>query len=201
MAWAHVVAVGRLQGARGAGPCLPRRRSLAARAAAAPQGRAAHTRRDALRRCPRRPRGAHASASRGRVPARFTTTWGAVDLRQHLAALGMPLAFDAARADFSGIDGHEPPHEDSLHLSAVVHKTFVELNERGTEAAAATALRWGSGPFRSDRNRRRFRSFVPTVPSCTPSAIGTAARSSFSGAWPIRHGSADSRRASRPSAQ
>ena len=71
---------------------------------------------------------------------RFTTTWGAVDLGQHLAALGMPLAFDAARADFSGIDGHEPPHEDSLHLSAVVHTAFVELNERGTEAAAATAL-------------------------------------------------------------
>jgi serpin B len=70
---------------------------------------------------------------------RCTTTWGAVDLREHLAALGMPLAFDAGRADFSGIDGHEPPHEDSLHLSAVFHKAFVEMNERGTEAAAATA--------------------------------------------------------------
>jgi serpin B len=70
---------------------------------------------------------------------RFTTTWGAVDMRAHLAALGMPLAFDTARADFSGIDGHLPPHEDSLHLSAVFHKAFVEMNERGTEAAAATA--------------------------------------------------------------
>jgi serpin B len=71
---------------------------------------------------------------------RFTTTWGTVDLRDHLAALGMPLAFDAARADFSGINGHEPPHEDSLHVSAVFHKAFVEMNERGTEAAAATAV-------------------------------------------------------------
>jgi len=71
---------------------------------------------------------------------RFTTTWGAVDLREHLAALGMPLAFDAVRADFSGINGHEPPHEDSLHVSAVFHKAFVEMNERGTEAAAATAV-------------------------------------------------------------
>ena len=70
---------------------------------------------------------------------RFTTTWGAVDLCEHLAALGMPLAFDAGRADFSGIDGHKPPHVDSLHLSAVFHKAFVEMNERGTEAAAATA--------------------------------------------------------------
>jgi serpin B len=69
---------------------------------------------------------------------RFTITWGAVDLRADLAALGMPLAFDGARADFSGINGHGPSHEDALHVSAVVHKAFVEMNERGTEAAAVT---------------------------------------------------------------
>lgn len=70
---------------------------------------------------------------------RFTITFKSVDLREHLAALGMPLAFDAVRADFSGIDGHEPPHEDSLHISAVYHQAFVEVHERGTEASAATA--------------------------------------------------------------
>jgi serpin B len=70
---------------------------------------------------------------------RFTSTWGAVDLSSDLAALGMRLAFDATRADFSGMDGHQPPEVDALYLSAVVHKTFIEVNEHGTEAAAATA--------------------------------------------------------------
>jgi serpin B len=42
-------------------------------------------------------------------------------------------------ADFSGITGHTPPHEDSLVLSAVFHQACVEVNEEGAEAAAATA--------------------------------------------------------------
>jgi serpin B len=71
---------------------------------------------------------------------RFTITWGSVNLRDQLAALGMPLAFDPFQADFSGINGQEPPHEESVFISAVFHKTFVEVNEEGTEAAAATAV-------------------------------------------------------------
>ncbi len=71
---------------------------------------------------------------------RFTLTWGTVDLGAQLTALGMPLAFTRFHADFSGINGREPPHEESLFLSAAFHKAFVETNEEGTEAAAATAL-------------------------------------------------------------
>ena len=68
---------------------------------------------------------------------RFRATWGTIDLGAQLRALGMPLAFARSQADFSGINGHEPPHEDSLFISGVLHKAFVEVNEEGTEAAAA----------------------------------------------------------------
>ena len=71
---------------------------------------------------------------------RFKITWGTVNLCDLLIALGMPLAFDQTQADFSGINGHEPPDLDALFISSVFHKSFVEVNEVGTEAAAATAI-------------------------------------------------------------
>ncbi len=65
---------------------------------------------------------------------KFKITWGAVALNQALQNLGMRDAFNLA-ADFSGMDGTH-----NLYLSQVLHKAFVEVNEEGTEAAAATAI-------------------------------------------------------------
>jgi len=51
-----------------------------------------------------------------------------------LRQLGMTDAF-SGQADFSGIGGRR-----DLFISAALHKAFVDVNEEGTEAAAATAI-------------------------------------------------------------
>jgi serpin B len=56
-------------------------------------------------------------------------------LNDTLASMGMVDAFDDSKANFSGMDGNE----NWLYIAAVLHKAFVDVNEEGTEAAAATA--------------------------------------------------------------
>jgi serpin B len=63
----------------------------------------------------------------------------ALALRPPLEALGVKLAFSDAEADFTGI-GTPPDPRYRLYVSAVFHKAFVKVDEKGTEAAAATAV-------------------------------------------------------------
>jgi len=68
---------------------------------------------------------------------RFKMTCRA-DLKKTLQTLGMTDAFDGKRADFSGMAPSATGRR--LSISAAIHKAFVEVNEEGTEAAAATAI-------------------------------------------------------------
>ena len=65
---------------------------------------------------------------------RFTMT-SQFSLKDVLQSMGMTLAFDEDKADFSRMSRSE-----QLFISAVVHKAFVDVNEEGTEAAAATGV-------------------------------------------------------------
>ncbi len=74
-----------------------------------------------------------------------------LELGSTLASLGMPSAFSAGSADFTGMTA-----EKGLFISAIIHKAFVEVNEEGTEAAAATGVVMGiesvqqTASFRAD---------------------------------------------------
>ncbi|XP_063017771.1 serpin B6-like [Melospiza melodia melodia] len=61
------------------------------------------------------------------------------DLKPILRRMGMPDAFESGKADFSGMSLVISPGNE-LVLSEVVHKSFVVVDEEGTEAAAATAV-------------------------------------------------------------
>ena len=65
---------------------------------------------------------------------KFKIQYGAASLVNTLKALGMGIAFSGS-ADFTGIDTR-----GSLAISDVLHKTFVQVDEVGTEAAAVTVV-------------------------------------------------------------
>ncbi len=69
---------------------------------------------------------------------KFKFTFGAASLKDAFKAFGMTDAFSPSLADFSGMDGTR-----SLSLDNIYHKAFISVDEKGTEAAAATAVTGG----------------------------------------------------------
>lgn len=68
---------------------------------------------------------------------KFRITWGTEKFNDTLIDMGMPLAFNDLKADFSNIS------DQRLHITAVLQKAFVGIDESGTEAAAASAVVMG----------------------------------------------------------
>lgn len=99
------------------------------------------------------------AASTGKVELslpRFKVEFGA-DLIPLFQSFGMQLAFNPDRADFTGIT-ESTEEKKRIHISQIQHRAFIDVNEDGTEAAAATAvefaLRAGPGQptvFKVDR--------------------------------------------------
>lgn len=75
-----------------------------------------------------------------------------------LQAMGMKSAFDPDTADFSGMTDKE-----ALFISVVIHKAFVDVNEEGTEAAAATGIAMAGAAFVEPKEPPVFRADHPFV--------------------------------------
>ncbi|MEO8822968.1 MAG: serpin family protein, partial [Ginsengibacter sp.] len=58
------------------------------------------------------------------------------DMKPELSSMGMGIAF-GNNADFSNI---YDPTQTKVYISKAIHKTYIKVNEEGTEAAAATAV-------------------------------------------------------------
>lgn len=82
--------------------------------------------------------GQFASRTTNIVLPKFETAYSE-QLNDALNEMGMKLAFDSRRADFSRIPLNTTPG-NALYISEVKHKTWIKVDEEGTEAAAATSL-------------------------------------------------------------
>ncbi len=67
---------------------------------------------------------------------KFSFETPVLSLAETLSAMGMPDAFSPDDADYSGITKSQPP----LYIGRVLHKAFIDVDERRTEAAAATVI-------------------------------------------------------------
>jgi serpin B len=78
---------------------------------------------------------------------KFETKYSMADT---LKAMGMTTAF-TGEADFSGMTGKK-----DLYISSVIHQAFIDVNEEGTEAAAATAMMMRETAFQGPNDIKEF---------------------------------------------
>jgi serpin B len=69
---------------------------------------------------------------------KFRYEYDEEQMKQILSDMGMAVAFDSDQADFTRINSN-----GGLYISRVKHKTFIETNEDGSEAAAVTSVEVG----------------------------------------------------------
>ena len=72
---------------------------------------------------------------------KFETSYS-VEMTEILKSMGMTKAFDPNEADFGGLGSSAG---GNIHISRVIHKTFISVEEKGTKAAAVTIVEPGDG--------------------------------------------------------
>lgn len=80
---------------------------------------------------------------------KFSFTSDSVKLKDVFQSLGMTQAFDPDRADFYGMC-QQPPNDERLFISEIIHKAMTAVDENGVEAAAATAVIMAGGTSAPD---------------------------------------------------
>ncbi len=96
---------------------------------------------------------------------RFTFGTPSIQVNDALIALGMEDAF-SSESDFSGIDGTR-----NLAISNVFHKAFISVDEKGAEAAAATAVVIVDRSAMVDPNFIADRPFIYLIRDCETGAV------------------------------
>jgi serpin B len=104
---------------------------------------------------------------------KFKYEYNEKQMKPILSGMGMGVAFDPVNADFTRINS-----DGGLYISRILHKTFIETNEEGTEAAAVTAVEVGVTSVGPDQTyyftiNRPFVYFIQEKSTGTILFIGT----------------------------
>ena len=89
-----------------------------------------------------------------------------IGMNEALTEMGMGLAFNAGQADFSRLV-HST--DGNIHIDQVIHKTFISVGEKGTQAGAATVVVTADGAAMYNENAKEVyltRPFIYMLVDC-----------------------------------